>query len=162
MFCLLLAGDIHQCPGPLCSLKHETESPKIVKSTTASDYPALQVHADFINIANIDSDYPPKFTVCSSSALESLWATAAMGSRPEGLFDEAFTTMGSGKERPTLGLWLTTLTPGDKQRQLHLTANSQDSYGKINTIAAQSLNITQPVDLELTSSIPPEQQQNST
>ncbi len=69
VFCLLLSGDIHQCPGPLCSFKLETESPTIVKSTnvTVSDYPALQVHADFINIANIDSDYPPKFTVCSSS-----------------------------------------------------------------------------------------------
>ena len=54
VFSLLLAGDIHQWPGPLSSSKVETETPTVSKHTTTGVYSVLQVetkhHVDHVGL----------------------------------------------------------------------------------------------------------------
>lgn len=129
VFSLLLAGDIHQCPGPSSIPKPEVKSPTMFKSITVSDHPALQVHTNIRNTANPDIDYPPDLNVCSSSALESMLAADAaglgLGGRPGGMA----TAMEGEGESPAPERGAAALTSRGKQRRFRYTAGCSSSGG---------------------------------
>ena len=63
-FCLLLAGDVHQCPGPMFHTELATKSPKPDTAIT-SESPGLQIR-NAVNIVQKSLDHPPSCRACSS------------------------------------------------------------------------------------------------
>ena len=145
-FCLLLAGDVHQCPGPMFHTELATKSPKPDMATT-SQSPGLQIQTA-VNIVQKSLDHPPSCRACSSdgSGGISTTITTRAGSRGMSGMEEA--------EEPRSLKWCTSsiISVEVAWQQIHHTDDSvsSDKAGGVSSsrvMIAQSSCSAQPADL---------------
>lgn len=122
-FCLLLAGDVHQCPGPMFHTEFATKSSK---PDTTSQSSGLQIRSA-VNVVQKSPDHPPKFCACSSDGSRSVLAAVAAraGSRgmfgmEEGSFRAALNQLTSVRRTPLFPSTLSMVQVSVGQSRIHV------------------------------------------